>query len=52
MNWFWYWPVDVRKIMFEMAFRTKKVDGNRPKGCVWNRYKVKQRPWHYEKIRG
>ena len=37
----WFWPVEMRKLLFEISFRTKKVNDARPKGCVWNRWKVK-----------
>lgn len=40
---FWYHPVTLRKLMFDVRYGTKLVDDGKPKGCVWNRYKLAPR---------
>ena len=37
----WWYSLESRRLIFEMAFRTKNVNNRKPKSCVWNKYKFK-----------
>ena len=35
----WYWNVEIRRLLFQ-ANAMPKINDLKPKGCVWNRYRI------------